>query len=174
MAASDDYPWADLAEVEQSLELEHFPSLIFALLAGQIQKNVTRFYLEPHKLGFPEWRILALVSRYKTIPLRRVTRIAWMDKGQISRVVDNLVKRELIVRKTDPTHARRNILDITPEGAELNQSLINVARQYQATLLGALSARERKTLYTALAKMGDAARAIGLNNRASKRRKDSR
>ena len=172
MDTEERYPWDDLASVEKSLNVEHFPAFWLTALSGLVQKNLTRYYLEPYGLGLPEWRVLCFVGGHKTVSLREVNKRSWMDKGQISRVCDTLEKRGLIKRTPDPSHGRRHVLSITPVGEKLYTEVMPIARRHQASLLTVLTKRERRVLYECFEKIEQAASAIGLINRASHRISD--
>ena len=172
METDERYPWDDLASVEKSLNVDQFPAFWLTCLSGLVQKNLTRYYLEPYGLGLPEWRVLCFVGSQKTVSLREVNKRSWMDKGQISRVCDVLEKRGLIKRTPDPSHGRRHVLSITEEGEALYKEVIPIARRHQASLLTVLTKRERRVLYECFGKIEQAASAIGLINRASHRISD--
>ncbi len=172
METDERYPWDDLASVEKSLNVDQFPAFWLTCLSGLVQKNLTRYYLEPYGLGLPEWRVLCFVGSKRTVSLREVNKRSWMDKGQISRVCDTLEKRGLIKRTPDPSHGRRHVLSITEEGEALYTEIIPIARRHQASLLTVLTKRERRVLYECFGKIEQAASAIGLINRASHRISD--
>jgi DNA-binding MarR family transcriptional regulator len=53
----------------------------------------------------------------------------------------------------DPTHAHRRIVDITPAGRKLAQSIFPQAMAEQQKLLRALSPEERRLTFSALRKL---------------------
>ena len=151
-------PWADLEAARTSLTLEDFPNYKLLATVTLIQRNVTRVFLAPHRLGIPEWRVLALLGDVESLALRDLRMRTWMDKGQVSRVVTELVDRKLIARTADPDHRRRQIVAITPAGRQLYQSIMPVARDMLCELMGGLSVPQREGLYESLGVLEAASR----------------
>lgn len=151
-------PWADLDRARASLRLEDFPNYKLLSVVTLIQRNLTRAYLAPHRLGIPDWRVLALLGEVESMALRDLRQRTWMDKGQVSRVVSDLVARGLVSRRPDPRHNRRQIVAITALGRQTFEAIMPVARRMLCDLLSGLPLDERDHLFGALGSLEEAAR----------------
>jgi DNA-binding MarR family transcriptional regulator len=113
------------------------------LLANLLSRGATARYRK--LLGLPqvEWRIIALLGNMPPIGLTELAHRAGLDKSQICRGVNNLVRRKLAARSSDPDDSRAIQLSLTHRGGELFEKLIEAAQQRNAFLLGDLPARKR-------------------------------
>lgn len=75
------------------------------------------------------------------------------DRSDLVSVLDELERLGHIVRRTDPTDRRRNIVGITPAGGELLTEMDQLIYAAEAELLESLSAAERKTLLALLSRL---------------------
>lgn len=65
-----------------------------------------------------------------------------------------------MLRRADPQHARRHLLQLSEAGQALFDEVLSRARPYQAALLNALTADERAMLDRILDKLGRASQAL--------------
>ncbi len=70
-------------------------------------------------------------------------------------LLDNLAKRGLVERRSDPDDRRLYSLHLTQAGVGALEKIGGVARQHQEALLSSLSREERNTLATLLLKIAD-------------------
>jgi DNA-binding MarR family transcriptional regulator len=117
-----------------------------------IQRHLTRPALEPHGLGVPEWRLLAFLHENGRSVAGEIASRTWMDKAQISRVLEQLIERGLVKREADPQHRQRLLVELTAKGKRLHAQAFEATRRMQSALLMSLSVSERKGLYAALRK----------------------
>ena len=97
-------PWLEPGAGGENLEIQDFPTAVAP--DGAIEPHLTRRYLDPFGISLPEWRLLALMARYGTLPFSDVTAGSSMDKGQVSRTLQSIHRKEL-VKLTSVTAAAR-------------------------------------------------------------------
>jgi DNA-binding MarR family transcriptional regulator len=114
------------------------------LLANLLSRGATARYRR--LLGLPqvEWRIIALLGNMPPMGLTELAHSAGLDKSQICRGVNNLVRRKLLARGGDPDDSRAVLLSLTNRGAQMFERLIEAAQQRNASFLGDLSAPKRE------------------------------
>jgi MarR family transcriptional regulator, lower aerobic nicotinate degradation pathway regulator len=97
----------------------------------------------------------ALVKLYEAGPTsqNQLGRMTSMDIATIKGVVDRLLKRDLMTTTADESDARRRVLMLTDAGGRLVEKLVKAAHDTTAETLEPLSAPERKTLLSLLAKL---------------------
>ena len=76
-----------------------------------------------------------------------------MDDPTACRIVKTLHEKNLVVSLPDPGHGRRNIITVSPAGAELVPALEAQAEALAADLEAGLSAEERLQLKRTLLKV---------------------
>jgi DNA-binding MarR family transcriptional regulator len=145
--------WINLKPQGANLEVEDFLSMRFANISALLHRNVTRQYLAQHDIGLPEWRVITMLVRYGSVTTRELRQASGMDKGQMSRALRELEKRNLLERDADATHELRQVLRISAAGNALYRRIMPDARKSQAALLGHLTLQERRALDSALRKL---------------------
>jgi DNA-binding MarR family transcriptional regulator len=75
------------------------------------------------------------------------------DRSDLVSVLDELERLGHVVRRTDPTDRRRNIVGLTPAGEKLLTDMDQLIYAAEAELLKPLTAAERKTLLALLSRL---------------------
>lgn len=145
--------WRSVSELGDNLRYEDFLSLRLGRLTTLIQRQCTASYLEPSGLSLPQWRVLARLASRSSLEMRELTRISLMDKAAISRSVDTLIEKGYAERYTDPAHAKRRIVAISPAGRRVMRKVLPLAHKEQAALLRLLSPEERELFGHVIAKL---------------------
>jgi len=132
-------------------ELERFLPYRLSLLTNTVSVGIAQSYRDKYDISVMEWRILAVLGRYPGLTASEIVDRTAMDKVAISRAVKNLVKKDLLQRKTDQEDRRRILLFVTAtRGAQMLAEVMPLAQQYEAKLLGCLDNKERKALSKAI------------------------
>lgn len=115
-------------------------SLIFAELIGD-------------EVTSTQWAALAKLAEIGPTSQNLLGRLTAMDAATIKGVVVRLLKRDLVATRSDPADARRLVVQLTPAGEMLVARLLANAVNITEVTLAPLSADERETLATLLAKL---------------------
>lgn len=154
-------PCADGPIDSQTLALEDFLTFRLGALSNALQTQVTRHYIAPASpVGLTEWRLMGQIQRHGELHASALSRLSLMDKAQISRALQPLIDRGWVLRRADPAHAKRHLLQLSAAGQAVFDEVLARARPYQAALLNALTAEERAVLGRILDKLGRASQAL--------------
>lgn len=82
-----------------------------AVLRGQLQP-----VLDEHGLSLEHWRILAVVADEPGLGMSEVAAAAVVAAASLTRHVDRLVERGLMLRRIDPHDRRRAVVALSPMG----------------------------------------------------------
>lgn len=153
-------PWSDVGGGSH-LHIGHFLTFQLIRLANAAKSNVTRRYLADFGLSVPEWRLLAMTTRFQPVRFSELVSNSSMDKGQASRTLHGMIKRGYIATKSPGPGARKAgdtaavpvILTVTRKGRSLYKAVLPVAQRNQARLLQKLTRDERRTLHSVLSKL---------------------
>ena len=154
-------PWLTLSRNGANLHTEDFLTFRLTRLSNALRNNMTKPYLEEFDLSLPEWRLLALVTRFSPLRFSELTNRSSMDKGQVSRTLRVMTKRGLTKTKVIAQRGSRSAealaapvsVSITAKGKALYKSVLPVAQRRQAQMLQTLSDAERLALFTTLDKL---------------------
>jgi len=152
-------PWENVGAQGANLGVRQFLTFQVIRLANALKANVTRRYLSDFDLSVPEWRLLGMTIDFEPVRFSELVANSSMDKGQVSRTLQMLVKRGIVAARAVGRSAEGStpvILTVTPKGRRLYRTVLPVSQRNQARLLRMLSREERKSLYTTLNKLFDA------------------
>lgn len=81
-----------------------------------------------------EARILFELERQGPVSARKLMESITIDEGYLSRIVQDFVKRKLILKVSSKEDRRQNIIELTPEGKKVIKSLGNLADNSMAQM----------------------------------------
>ena len=137
--------------------LEHRSAYRFALLAAQTTRSLTGLYRK-HGLTVGGWRTLSLIGNYEPIHPSSIAERTSVDPDKVTRAVDRLVAKKLVVRNTDKVDRRRIVLRLTARGRRSYNEIEKVRRQVEVQFLSVLSQGELASFYAILEKLEAQAR----------------
>jgi DNA-binding MarR family transcriptional regulator len=154
-------PWAPLSRNGANLNVEDFVTFRLTRLSNSLRNNLTKRYLEEFELSLPEWRLLALVTRFSPLRFSELTQRSHMDKGQVSRTLRVMTDRGLTKTKVIAKRGSRSAdalaapvsVAVTAKGKALYKKVMPVAQRRQSQLLELLSPTERLALFATLEKL---------------------
>jgi DNA-binding MarR family transcriptional regulator len=135
------------------LDLEHFLPYRLSVLSNRISSDLADFYRERFGLSVTEWRVMAILGRYPGASGMDITERTAMDKVAVSRAVNALLARGLMLREFDQSDRRRSILTLSSEGQGVYDQIAPLALRLEASLLSSLSDQERQQLWGLLDKL---------------------
>lgn len=115
----------------------------------RLEPNITR-----HGITATQFGILEALLHLGPLNQRDLGRKLLMSKGNISIVIDNLVKRGLVKRVSDPSDRRRTVIHLTAKGRALIERVFPLQAAAIVGELSRLSAREQRTLARLMKKLG--------------------
>jgi DNA-binding MarR family transcriptional regulator len=139
-------------EKREVLDLSHYATYFFTVLANKLATGASRLYLKRFGIGIIEWRIMAMLAIEPGIPPARITQVIGLDKGAVSRESRRLEEKGYLAVEDDADNPRRKKLALTPSGYELHDQIIQVALERERRLLSDLSEDEVEVLLDLLAR----------------------
>lgn len=106
-------------------------------LANQFKDQLISQYFSGMDITAAQFKVLINIYKGVTSPVE-ISKTLVMDAGAMSRMVDRMVKRELIVRSPNPHDKRQVILALTDKGQIICDHFQNEAL---ASIIGDLTAR---------------------------------
>lgn len=102
-----------------------------------------------------EYDVLLTVTRAPgmTCALRDVTRLMLISQPSVSRLVDKMEKRGLVIKSVDPADGRASLVTATPEGARAFRALATVHARSIAERMSVLTSAEQNELLKITSKL---------------------
>jgi len=149
------------------IDLERFLPYRLSVLANVLSSAIAAAYQDRFGLSIPEWRVIAVLSRYPGLSAREVAAKTRMDAVAVSRAVNRLLRAGRLRRAVASEDRRRSVLQVSAAGAAVYREVAPLALEYERTLLEALDPRSRTALDDSLDQLTVRADAI-----ASRLRRD--
>ena len=135
------------------LELERFLPYRLSVLSNRLSNAIARAYETRFQLSVTEWRVIAVLGRFRGLSANEVAERTAMDKVAVSRAVARLLESGRLQRDLHENDRRRSVLELSEAGYAIYESVAPIALSYEQALLEALEPDERETLLKLLDKL---------------------
>lgn len=138
---------------DAALRLERFIPYRVTVIADWLSESLASTYKHRFGITIPEWRILAVLSRFQPLSATEVGELSNMDKPRVSRALSRMTRADLVQRRQDPNDQRVAVLRLTDEGTTLYREIAPLALDWERSLLEGMDENERQLLDQLLEKL---------------------
>ena len=124
------------------LHLNDFVGFKVNQLAVRVAGTMARSYSRPHGIGIPAFRIILRLGFLGSASLVGLADASGMDPAVVSRTVEDLDTKGLLIREWHPRDKRRRVLSLSEAGKYLHAQLVPIANEFQEELVDGLSKKE--------------------------------
>jgi DNA-binding MarR family transcriptional regulator len=135
---------------------ENFQTCAIGMLLGRaalLKDRILDGHLEADGVTAAQFKVLIIVTQYQVDTPAELCRYLGLNSGSMTRMLDRLEQKGLILRNRCPDDRRQVRLALTADGQRLADRLPQVGAAAMNELVGALQADELKTLESLLAKV---------------------
>ena len=113
--------------------------------------------LRPHGLSFARYEVLMLLSFSRTgaLPLARLGERLQVHPASVTNLVDRLTAAGLVSRVAHPSDRRATLVELTPDGRRIAESIAGARTTQAETIFAELSPTDRRHLVRILARLRD-------------------
>jgi DNA-binding MarR family transcriptional regulator len=144
----------------QRLDLDRFMPYRLSVLTNRVSSAIARQYSDRFELTIPEWRAMAVLGGTSGLSAREVAERTAMDKVQVSRAIESLMRARRVQREADASDGRVMRLSLTAKGRAIYDEVVPLALHLEALFLSALTPQERRTLEMLMDKLSRQARLL--------------
>ncbi|MEO0962357.1 MAG: MarR family transcriptional regulator [Pseudomonadota bacterium] len=130
-----------------ALDIDRFMRVIHASLHPKAEAS------DRQKVGPFGGMVLMTIAETEPISIQALTRQLARDKAQMTRIIQLLEQKELLVRKRSSEDGRVSLVSLTDEGQTLVDSFQDALADVVEELLKGVSTEERKRLSATLQKI---------------------
>ena len=141
------------AREDEALDLENFFPYRLSILQLAVSKSLSHLYSGRFGLSTHEWRAMAALGSHEPISANQVCDNTNMDKVQVSRAINGLIKSGLVKRHTDKADRRRSSLRLTAKGKQVYRQIVPLVRAREAYLLSVFNDEECRQLEALMDKL---------------------
>ncbi len=100
-----------------------------------------------------QWSVISLLFHKGPMPQNGIGELLFMDKVSVSRTVERLEKRKLVVQDVPGNDKRMRIVELTPSGTEMYRQLCPLAEKTISEALQNMKENEKRQLFDSLEKI---------------------
>ncbi len=134
-------------------ELGKFLPFRVTALAEGMSRSLSQRYREPYGISVPEWRILATLNRDNSLNAGELRKKTHMEKPRVSRALNKMEKRGLIIREPDICDSRVSNIRLSQKGEKLYKQIEPIAIEWEQALLSDLTDKEIRCVQSVLDKL---------------------
>ena len=120
------------------------------LMSNRLNKNLLE-----HEVTSEQWAVLSALWKKDGQTQQALADYANKNKASITHLIDNLEKRKLVERRVDENDRRNKIVHLTPDGADLQETLTKVVNKTTKKVTSDIDKKELKQCKKALKRMID-------------------
>ncbi|MRD49754.1 MarR family transcriptional regulator [Caenimonas koreensis DSM 17982] len=135
---------------EAKLQLHRWFPYRFSWIANEVSISLHHVYHTRWGISVPAWRVICVLAEFAPLSGKGVASETAMDVVQVTRAVNDLHRKRLVLRKEDALDRRKVSLELSATGKRLYEEVIPYALQLEEQLLDGLSGREREVLSSLL------------------------
>ncbi|MHC6225273.1 MarR family winged helix-turn-helix transcriptional regulator [Pseudomonas sp. X10] len=135
---------------------ENFQTCAIGMLLGRasvLKDRILDWHLEAYGVTAAQFKVLIIVTQFQVDTPAELCRYLGLDSGSMTRMLDRLEQKELIVRNRCPDDRRQVRLALTGDGQALADRLPEIGASAMNELVGVLQPEELQTLEKLLAKV---------------------
>ena len=131
---------------------------VFTILTGKISSAINRtflraFALEGVDITTEQWSVLACLWQKDKVTQQTLCTLTSKDKPSMTRLIDNLEKRNLVIRVTDHTDRRINLIHLTESGLSMQAKATEIVNNIALKTLNNITDEELNISRTVLKKI---------------------
>ena len=131
----------DKASQETQKEPSFVSDYLLYLLAASSEKASLQFHklVRQRGLRVPEWRVLACLVDNDGLMITQLAELSLLEQSRMTRIVIQMEEKGLVRRKMDRADKRRVRVQLTAQGREMAEGLVEEAKFHEAALLSSLA-----------------------------------
>lgn len=124
-------------------DLENLITFRLARLVSELNRQSNRLLRQTGGLNVPEWRVVSLLGKGGEMNGRQLGSLARLDPGLLSRTLNGLEQRGLIVTTRRPDDRRAVWASLTPAGWDVEKATRPVMLARHERLMASLSSEQQ-------------------------------
>lgn len=140
------------AGAEAPIVLDEFVPYLLDQVTNRLNRRMER-HLRLHRVSVPQWRVLCLLTLNGPQSIGAIVSNTVIAQSTLSRVVDQLERRQLVERRLRPSNNRVVEVHLTRQGRLLFRRILPAALGVRDGLVAGLSEGEGRQLRRLLQKL---------------------
>jgi DNA-binding MarR family transcriptional regulator len=146
-------PSNSTASINQQLDLDKYVPALVNFLSNKLSAGASHCYRKYFDVGVIEWRVLAMLKVESDISANRICQVIGLDKAAVSRALKQLQTAGYVSFLKDKYDGRSSLVQLTAQGIELHDKILEVALAREKLLLEGVSPEDLEVLLKVLLKL---------------------
>jgi len=142
-------------EMRRKVQLDSFLPYRINITAERISKALSGIYSKQFGLSVSEWRVVAFLGERGLLSAKDICELTLMDKTKVSRAVNSLDSKSLVIQETSQEDNRLRHLKLTAEGKRLYARLVPLALSWESLLLEDIPAQDFDTFMRVINRLNE-------------------
>jgi DNA-binding MarR family transcriptional regulator len=125
----------------------------FAISAEYYARWLAAMYRPAYRLSPPEWKVLAILAAHAPMSATEAGQRTSLKPDKVTRAVDSLVAKRLVLRRLDKDDKRRVVLSLSAKGARAFGDIDRVRYAVESEMLQNLEPAEIEALHRIMDKI---------------------
>jgi DNA-binding MarR family transcriptional regulator len=125
----------------------------FAIIASRQARSLAAMHAGELGLSVNGWKLLSVIQHFGPLSASEASAHTSLDATKVTRGIDMLAARRLVLRRRDRADRRRAVLSLSAKGRRVHAQIERVSRALEQELLRVLSPAERRMLDRTLDKL---------------------
>ena len=131
-------------------KIQHWINRLAFVLRAEAQQRLKQ---AGHDLAAEEWALLMVLWRDGPTGMTRLAAITLRDRTTVTRLVDRLIRKKLLLRKSSPHDRRQVLISVSAQGAAIEASVLRAMMPLIKDADQGIDAADLKTTLQVLIKM---------------------
>ena len=121
---------------------EHSLPHAFSVVANRVSRMLERMYGESFGISVVDWRLIAILGTHSPLSAKALAELTAMDQVSVSRAIESLTQKKLVVRRTDAIDRRRVALRLSKNGVAIYNQVMPLLYAAEEALVSRLTAED--------------------------------
>ena len=136
--------------LESDIDIGMLMSQVDRLCTKKFVQNARKFGMD---ISQDQWIVIGPIWKQKGISQKEIAEYCGKDKTSVTKIIDTLEKKNLLVRYSDQIDQRIKRVVLSNKGKDLMKNVMPVIEQHRNDLLEGIKSREIETFKVVLKKI---------------------
>mgnify|MGYP001814653803 FL=1 len=137
------------------IDIEHYAPFFLNAVGSAWQRMTSAIYRREFGFGVNEWRVMSMLNIEPEIMAARICEVLRLDKGAVSRSLQNLEQSGLVRYEASPTDIRKRWWTLSDEGRTVHGRVLRVALDCERQMMARVTQEDKAVFLKVMKQMLD-------------------
>lgn len=137
------------------IDIQHYVPFFLNAVGSAWQRKTSALYRREFGFGISEWRVMSMLNIEPGITAARICEVLRLDKGAVSRSLQNLEKSALVAYDASPTDTRKRWWILSDEGRAVHARVLRIALDCERQMMARVKQDDKAVFLKVMKQMLD-------------------